>query len=57
MLPFFSSKKKRLMTGSIPAEVPERIEVLEVGATASRYALRIPCAATVSASSRHLPEA
>ena len=36
MLPFFSSKKNFFIIGSMPADVPERIDVLEVGATASR---------------------
>ena len=35
MLPFFSSKKNFFIIGSMPADVPERIDVLEVGATAS----------------------
>ena len=42
ILPFFSSSQNRCMTGSTPAEVPERIDVLDVGAMASRYAFRIP---------------
>ena len=33
MLPFFSSRKKRFITGSSPAVVPARMLVLEVGAT------------------------
>ena len=53
MLPFFSSRKKRFMMGSRPAVVPARMLVLDVGATASRYAFRIPWAATLSASSFH----
>ena len=53
MLPFFSSRKKRFITGSSPAVVPARMLVLEVGATASRYALRMPWRATVAASSFH----
>jgi len=36
MLPFFSSKKNFFIIGSMPADVPERMDVLEVGATASR---------------------
>ena len=31
MLPFFSSKKNFFIIGSMPADVPERIDVLEVG--------------------------
>ena len=56
MLPFFSSKKNFFIIGSMPADVPERIDVLDVGATASKYALRIPCTATVFASACHFSE-
>ncbi len=56
MPPFFSSRKKRFISGSTPAVVPERMLVELVGATASRYALRMPCAATFCASARHSGE-
>ena len=49
MLPFFSSKKNFFIIGSMPADVPERMDVLEVGATASSCLLYTSIGDTLAA--------